>query len=127
MAIYQRFLKGENKMKVPIELLVTIIVAIFASDGFWSYIRSKSDKRDNVKSAIEEGLVALLHDRIYELSKFYIKSGHITFSEFDNLTYLYKPYEKLGGNSNAPDLYAKCKDLPRKEDRTNNVKKEAKK
>lgn len=114
-------------MKVPIELLVTIIVAIFASDGFWSYIRSRSEKKDNTKNAMEEGLLALLHDRIYELSQFYILSGYITFSEFDNLTYLFKPYEHLGGNGNAHDLYVKCKDLPRKDDRMNNIKKEAKK
>ena len=110
-------------MKAPIELLITIVIAIFASDGFWSYIRSRSEKKDSTKSAIEEGLLALLHDRIYELSQFYILSGYITFSEFDNLSYLYKPYENLGGNSNAHDLYMKCKDLPRKDDRTDNDQK----
>lgn len=103
-------------MSHHIELIVTIVVAIFASGGFWSFLQYVIMQRNTAQSAEREALIALLHDRIYSLAETYILSGFITFEEFDNLSYLYKPYQKLGGNSTGEDLYNKCKSLPRKKD-----------
>lgn len=106
-------------MEIQIEHVVAIVVAIFACDGFWSYIRYKAESRKGHNKEIQvikEGLLALLHDRLYNIGEMYIMSGYITFDEFDNLAYLYKPYKDLGGNSTGDDVYEKCKNLPRKQD-----------
>ena len=103
-------------MSHHIELIVTIVVAIFASGGFWSFLQYIIMQRNTAHSAEKDALIALLHDRIYTLAENYILSGFITFEEFDNLSYLYKPYKDLGGNSTGEDLYDKCKKLPRMKD-----------
>ena len=47
-------------------------------------------------------LIGLAHDRIIYLGMVYIERGYITQDEYENLyEYLYKPYEKLGGNGSA--------------------------
>lgn len=107
-------------MEIQVEHLVALFAAIFACDGFWSYVRYKAENRrakDVDQEAVKTGLLALLHDRIYQLGEFYILSGYITFDEFDNLTYLYKPYEALKGNSTGTDIYEKCKALPREKEK----------
>ena len=106
-------------MGIQVEQLVALVVAIFACDGFWSYVRYKAENRRAInvnQETIKTGLLALLHDRIYQLGEFYILSGYITFDEFDNLTYLYEPYEALKGNSTGTDIYEKCKQLPREKE-----------
>lgn len=43
----------------------------------------------------------------------YINRGYITPDEYENLyDYLYKPYEKLGGNGSAKRLMNKVEKLP---------------
>ena len=96
-----------------IQLIVTVVVAVFTCNGLWEIVKYKIERKDSTKSAEDEALIALLHDRIYQLAECYILSGFITFEEFDNLTYLYSPYKKLGGNNTGEDLYQKCKSLPR--------------
>lgn len=80
------------------QLLVTIVCAVIASGGFWTYLQ----KKDSRKDAKTEVLLGLGHDRIVYLGMHYIERGYITKDEYENLyEYLYKPYEKLGGNGSA--------------------------
>lgn len=93
-----------------IEIIIPIIVAIFASGGFWQYIMHKNITRDARTSAI----LALLHDKLYYLCEKHLKNGYISIEELDNIEYLYIPYEKLGGNGVIENLYDKVKKLPLK-------------
>lgn len=69
-----------------------------ASSGFWAFIMKHSERND-VKT---EMLIGLAHDRIMYLGMGYIERGWITQDEYENLyEYLYKPYEKMGGNGSA--------------------------
>lgn len=59
----------------------------------------KHSERNDVKT---EMLIGLAHDRIMYLGMGYIERGWITQDEYENLyEYLYKPYEKMGGNGSA--------------------------
>lgn len=89
------------------ELIVTVIVSVLASSGFWQFIMLKTQK----KSVQTRAILALLHNEIYSQSEKAIKAGSITTDEFDNLTCLYEPYKELGGNGTGAALYNKCKDL----------------
>jgi hypothetical protein len=58
-------------------------------------------------------LVGLAHDRIMCLGMKYIDRGWITQDEYENLyEYLYKPYEKMGGNGSAKRVMMEVNKLP---------------
>lgn len=58
-------------------------------------------------------LIGLGHDRIVYLGMIYIDRGYITHDEYENLyEYLYKPYEKMGGNGSAKRIMDEVSRLP---------------
>lgn len=81
-----------------VQTLVTIVCAVLASSGFWTFIIKKNEKNDASKKMI----LGLGHDRIISLGMVYIERGEITQSEYENLhKYLYEPYKLMGGNGSA--------------------------
>lgn len=81
-----------------LKTVLTIIGAVLASSGFWTWIQKRSEKKD-IRTQV---LIGLAHDRIIYLGLKYIDRGYITRDEYENLyEYLYKPYEKMGGNGSA--------------------------
>lgn len=92
-----------------VQSLVTIIVAIGASSGFWAYFTKRSEK----KSATTKLLMGLAHDRIIELGLKYVYRGWISKDEYDDLMrYLYKPYKEFGGNGLVEKVIANINTLP---------------
>lgn len=92
-----------------IELGVTIICAVFASNGFWALMQKLSEKKD----AKFQMLLGLGHDRIKYLCEYYIELGWISTSDYEDLyNYLYIPYKGMGGNGTAEKLMTQVKDLP---------------
>ena len=92
-----------------LELALTVLASVLASSGFWAFIQSRRDKKD----AKTQMILGLAHDRIMCLCMQYIKRGWITPDEYENLyEYLYKPYEKMGGNGSAKRLMEEVRRLP---------------
>lgn len=92
-----------------IELVVSVICAVLASSGMWTFMQKRADKKD----ARTQMIVGLGHDRIMYLGMRYIDQGYITRDEYENLyEYLYKPYEKLGGNGSAKRIMEEVNRLP---------------
>lgn len=92
-----------------LHILVTVIVTLAASSGFWAYIMSK----DKMKNASTQLLIGLGHDRIMYLGEKYIAKGSITQDEYENLyTYLYIPYTDLKGNGSAKRIMDSVYRLP---------------
>lgn len=92
-----------------IQMAVTVVCAVIASSGFWAYIQKRSEKKD-VKTQM---LVGLAHDRILFLGMSYVERGYITRDEYENLyEYLYRPYEKMGGNGSAKRVMQEVNKLP---------------
>lgn len=107
-----------------------IIVAIFGitmgSSGIWAVIQlliqrrfSKKDKEnarfkelEEEDAKIEKALKAILHDRIYQSTKYFIQKKSIPPSAMKNLEHLMEPYEEFNGNGTAKELYERCKRLP---------------
>lgn len=91
------------------ELIITIIVAIFGSTGFWALVQTIVDKR----SSKYQMLLGLGYDRLVEKCEYYIEREYITVDEYKDLfKYLYEPYIKMGGNGTAKALMEKVKKLP---------------
>lgn len=92
-----------------LEMAVTVVAAVLASSGFWAFIQSRREKKD----AKTQMILGLGHDRIVNQGIEYLKRGWITPDEYENLyEYLYKPYEKMGGNGSAKKIMAEIKTLP---------------
>ena len=80
-------------MEPWLQMVVTIVCAVIASSGFWAFIQKKNDNKF--------------------LGMHYIERGWITQDEYENLyEYLYKPYEKLGGNGSAKRIMTEVNKLP---------------
>lgn len=105
-----------GEMVTHMELIVSIVVAMFASTGFWSLLTYLIQRRDSKNSAESQMLKGLAHDRICYLGERYIKQGYVTQDQFQNLhDYLYEPYTRLGGNGTAKKIMDEVRDLPLKE------------
>lgn len=91
------------------QMLITIVCSVMASAGFWTFLQKSLEKKD-VKTQM---LIGLGHDRIVYLGLCYIDRGWVTQDEFENLNdYLYKPYEKMGGNGTAKKIIQEINKLP---------------
>lgn len=90
------------------QLIVSVVVAIIASGGFWAFLQKMLEKKD-VKTQM---LIGLGHDRIMYLGMKYIDRKYITADEYENLQYLYKPYKKMGGNGSAERIMKEIDRLP---------------
>lgn len=62
-----------------------------------------------------EALGAILHDRIYSLTMFYIKQGFIDMDGLRNLEYLYDAYHGEGMNGTGTELFKRATSLPVRE------------
>ena len=65
-------------------------------------------EQKNMKKAIK----ALLHDRLYQSSHFYLKQEFVDMEGLTNVGYIYESYHELGGNGTGTALYNKIKELP---------------
>ena len=92
-----------------LQMTLTVVCAVIASSGFWAYLQARRERKD-VKTRM---LVGLAHDRILSLGMQYIERGYITRDEYENLyEYLYRPYEKMGGNGSAKRIMQIINTLP---------------
>jgi len=97
-----------------LNILIPVVIALLASSGFWAYVTSYRDRR----SVQTELLIGLAHDRLITLGLNYITRGWITQDEYENLNvYLYKPYEKLGGNGSVKRIMMEVDKLPIRKDK----------
>lgn len=99
--------------------IVTLLVAVFASTGFWSlaqYVIGIIREKKGGNSAEKNLLIALSHDRILALSKEAIAKGYISQDDYDNLAQMTEPYFQAGGNHLAKKYWAEVQTLPIRDD-----------
>ena len=76
----------------------------------WAYkkLKRKVDEQGLVKA----GMLAILHDRLFQAGRYYTEKGEITFEEIKNIEYLYNSYHALGGNGTGTEIWERIKNLP---------------
>ena len=90
-------------------IIITIIVAVFASQGFWSWLGT----RNNKKSAKTKLIMGLGYAEICRRAEAYMARGAITKEEYHDFEkYLYKPYKEMGGDGTADRLMEEVKKIP---------------
>lgn len=96
--------------------IITIILAVFASSGFWLFIQTIYTNRKKKRSAEDRLLMGIGFSKISDLGMRYIERGYVTREEYNDLDkYLYQPYVEMGGNGTAERIMEQVKKLPFKE------------
>jgi len=80
--------------------------------GMTRIIFSRFTNEFKEQKLIKNGMLAILHDRLYQACHFYLTRNWITTSELNNVENLYNAYHILGGNGTGTELYNRCKALP---------------
>lgn len=83
-------------------------VAAWTAKTLWSRQKAQAAQQN----ALKDGILALLHDRIYAECAAAESQGCISVDGLRNLEYLYIPYHTLGGNGTGTVLYERVKRLP---------------
>lgn len=92
-----------------IDIIVTLIVAVFGSTGFWTWIQTRNKK----KSAETRLLLGLAYSEIINRADACISRGWVEVDEYNELDrYLYRPYAEMGGNGTAQKLMNEVRNLP---------------
>lgn len=92
--------------------ITTIILAIFASTGFWSLVSQIYTNHKQKKTPQEEMILALGRDRLLHLSKAYQQRGYIPDDEYDTFKKMGEAYIAMDGNSNTKRKYLEAIQLP---------------
>ncbi len=86
-----------------------IIILMVAFMG-WLWKKIQAQRQEN--ELLREGIVAILHDRLYNACVVLIRQGYATVSDKNNIEHLAKPYFGLGGNGTGREIYEECMALP---------------
>ena len=94
------------------DFMMSVILAIFASTGFWAFVQTVYQRKTQKKSATARMLRGLAFDRMVYLGGKYIEAGHISKEDYTNFyTYLYEPYKALGGDGVVDKIMAELNKL----------------
>lgn len=112
--LYPKTEKVEEKNMTLYQILSlcgipSLIGAIFVSAVNYVKLKNSSYK------LIKDGVIAILHNKIYTLGKQYIAQEHISVEALDDFEHLYKAYHALGGNGTETEIYKRVKELPMKQ------------
>lgn len=96
-------------VKYWLEFAFTLIVTFLSF--LIKRLYSKFKQEITTQKLLKDGMIAMLHDRLYQLCTNYIANDEITVDELENLELLYNSYHNLGGNGTGTALFNRCKDL----------------
>jgi len=89
--------------------LISAVVGVGTSSGFWAYFQKRSDKN----SATARLLMGLAYDKIITVGMGYIHRGWVSKDEYEEyLKYLVEPYKEMGGNGVADRIATDVRTLP---------------
>lgn len=92
------------------EVIFTTFTGFLA--GAYRRLSKRIKAQEDERKAVKDGLLAMLHDRLYQACLHYISQGWIDDDGLKNLEYLYRSYHALGGNGTGTELYNRAKALP---------------
>lgn len=68
-------------------------------------LNNRCDEFEKTQEVLEIGVLAILHDRVYQACKHYIEQESIDVEDLKNLEHLYNAYAAMGGNGTCKQLY----------------------
>lgn len=97
---------GEQIVKYWVQEVLALMSAALG------WLARKVHKWKLEQDLVKQGVLAILHDRLYQACQFYLQRGYCTIDDRDNMEYMFRPYKALGGNGTGEDLYNRCLALP---------------
>lgn len=85
------------------------ILAVLGFMGGW--MSTKIRKTRKKEANIEQGVLALLYDRLFQACKHHLSCNCISPAELRNLEKMYTAYQALGGNGQIEQMYTASKNL----------------
>lgn len=100
--------------KYWLEVLFGVIVAGLSAvcRSLWKKVKAREQEVADMRA----GLVAILHDRLYQECSRLLAQGWVDVDTLKNLEYIYNAYHALGGNGTGTEIYNRVRKLPLKED-----------
>lgn len=92
-------------IKYWIEVLFSAIIGIIG------YIVKQLKEHKNKERNIEQALLAITKDRLYQGCKFFLSKDEIDIQELDNINMLFDTYTKLGGNHGMEAIVNRVRSL----------------
>lgn len=96
-------------MKYWLEVLFS--AALAGLSFYYKKLKKKVVKRFEEHDELKEGLIAILHDRLFQSGMYFLSKGEISVSELDNIEGMYNAYHNLGGNGTGTEIYERVKEL----------------
>ena len=97
-------------MQVLFGAMVAILVAWIKS------LQNKLKAKQTEQNALKSGMIAILHDRLFEICNQYLALGYIPVEKseeiLDNAKMVYDAYHGIGGNGTGTKIYEKFLALP---------------
>ena len=98
---------------MSVEVFVTVIVTVSASAGFWDIMKYIISRRKGKKQTVQdEALLALLHDRLYDLLGKFGQQEYVDADDYNNLVHLYNAYRARNGNGLIQRMFEQVSRLP---------------
>lgn len=95
------------------EHAIGIVVAVFASSGFWQLILYKVQKKDKKKTASERALMYLLRQDLVARCDYWLEQDHIPISEWSDLVKENEIYHELGGDGDLKERMEALEEKPK--------------
>lgn len=107
---------------------ISLIVGIFGSTGFWTYINARREKNSEVYKKIDDieikvdGYIEKMQQmimgqtyvNIVRTCEYWIQRGWVEQDDIRDLEhYMYDPYRAWGGNGTAERLFKQVCELPK--------------
>ncbi len=94
-------------IKYMVELLLAGFVTAIGGALRYGYKKTARElnTRLSEQDAMKEGILAMLHDRLYQEGERLLLQEHCTIEERKNIEYIYQAYHKLGGNGTGTEIY----------------------
>lgn len=86
-----------------LQVFFGLIIAILS--GCYVRITTEVKRREAETKALKNGVLAMLHDRMWQAGRFYLNNGSISMEELNNFDGLYEAYHALGGNGTGTEIY----------------------
>lgn len=73
---------------------------------------SRLKKEVDEQAKIKAGVLAILHDRLYQSCQHFLRQGYIIPGDLKNVSTLHDSYVNLGGNGTITEMFKRVKALP---------------
>jgi hypothetical protein len=90
-----------------------VVAAVLAGlSGAVRHIWKRQKKQAEQQESMKDGMLALMHDRIFSIYRECVGKKYASVEDIRNLEYIYKPYHAMGGNGTGTELYERVKKMP---------------